>query len=240
MQPSGYHYSSRPTRNPFKYLSAVWRLVRNDPSQEIESAAIVEIGFVNTRLGRRFARWEQVAAHLKADPRTAASFSTRKAFGPISLETLACMSEGTLGRVFADHCRTRELDPNLVQFPPDDETGWMLNHLYGTHDIWHVFTGWGNDLPGEFGLGGFYAAQLGSPSFFGYMVALLLLNVVMRRANLDEVFEAFSVGYQTGKRAQPLWGLDWDELWDVPIEELRTRFGIDRSGIVGEGVRAAA
>ncbi len=37
----------------------------------------------------------------------------------------------------------------------------MLNHLYQTHDIWHVVTGWGNDLPGEVGLGGFYSAQFG-------------------------------------------------------------------------------
>jgi ubiquinone biosynthesis protein Coq4 len=116
----------------------------------------------------------------------------------------------------------------------------MLNHLYQTHDIWHVFTGWGNDLPGEFGLGGFYCAQLKSPTFFGYMTALLVLNVVMRRANLDEVLEAFSVGYRSGKHAQPLWGQDWDALWEVPIEELHARFEIDRTGIVGEGIRAAA
>jgi ubiquinone biosynthesis protein Coq4 len=240
MESTGYHYSARPTRNPFKYLRAVWRLVRNDPSTQIEEAAIVEMGFVNSRLGRRFARWEGVVDHLKADPRTAPSFSTRKPFERISLEDLERLPEGTLGRVFADHCRARELDPNLVYMEPNDDVGWLLHHMFHTHDIWHVFTGWGNDLPGEFGLGGFYAAQLGSPPFFGYMVALLLLNVVMRRANLDEVLEAFSAGYQTGKRAQPLWGLDWHELWDVPIGELRARFEIDRTAIVGEGVRVAA
>ncbi len=240
MQAAGYRYSSKPTRNPLTYLRAVWRLVRNDPSQEVESAAIVEIGFVNTRLGRRFARWDRVAAHLKADPSTAASFEERRTTGPISLVALERLPGGTLGRVFADHCRARELDPNLVHFDADDETGWLLNHLYQTHDVWHVFTGWGNDLAGEFGLGGFYAAQLGSPAFFGYMVALLSLNVVMRGADLDEAYAAFSAGYQSGKRAQPLWGVDWEAHWETPIDELRERYGIDPSSVVGEGVRAAA
>lgn len=240
MERPGYHYSSRPTRNPFRYLRAIWRLVRNDPSQELDSAAIVEIGFVNTRLGRHFARWPEVIASLKADPRTAQSMVARKAFGPIVLADLATLPEGTLGRVFADHCRERSLDPNLVYMEPSDEIGWFLNHLYQTHDIWHVFTGWGNDLPGEVGLGGFYCAQLNAPTFFGYMLALVLLNVISRKANLKDAFEAFTVGYQTGKRTEPLWGMDWDSLWDVPIEELRTRYGIDRSEIVGEGVRAAA
>ena len=178
--------------------------------------------------------------HLKQDPRTAVAMSARKPFGPIVLADLDGLPEGTLGRVFADHCRARGIDPNLVHVPPDDEIGWTLNHMYQSHDIWHVVTGWGNDLPGEFGLGGFYCAQLGSPPFFGYMVALLLLNVVVRRANLNEVIEAFSKGFEAGKHAQPLWGLHWDEQWQTPIEELRTRLQIDRSSIVGEGVRAAA
>jgi ubiquinone biosynthesis protein COQ4 len=240
MDANAYHYSSRPTRNPFRYLLAVWRLVRNDPSTQIEEAAIVEMGFVNSRLGRRFARWDHVSSFLKADTRTADSFAERPAFGPISLPELEKLPEGTLGRVFADHCRARDLDPNLVYIPPEDETGWMLNRMFQTHDIWHVFTGWGNDLPGEFGLGGFYCAQLNSPPFFGYMVALLVLNVVMRRANLNDMLAAFTAGYNAGQHAEPLWSIDWAKEWSVPIEELRSRFQIDRSAIVGEGVRAAA
>lgn len=240
MEAIKYGYSARPTRNPLRYLLAVWRLIRNDPATQVKEAAIVEMGFVRSRLGRRFARWEEVAATLKTDPRTAASFRTRKAFGPILVDDLQRLPEGTLGRVFAGHCQARGLEPNLVHVEPTGEIGWMLNHLFQTHDIWHVFTGWGNDLPGEFGLGGFYCAQLRSPAFFGYMVALLLLNVVMRRGNLAEIFDAFTAGYRSGKCAQPLWGLDWDELWEVPIADLRMRFGIDQEGIVGEGVLAAA
>jgi ubiquinone biosynthesis protein Coq4 len=118
--------------------------------------------------------------------------------------------------------------------------GWFLNHLYQTHDIWHVLTGWGNDLPGEVGLGGFYAAQLGSPTFFGYMLSLIVLNVIYRKADLDAVLEAFSVGYDGGKQAEPVFGSDWASLWEVPISELRERFGLQHIEIVGEGIRAAA
>ena len=116
----------------------------------------------------------------------------------------------------------------------------MLNHMYQTHDIWHILTGWGTDLPGEVGVAAFNSAQFGAPAFFGYNIALIFLNVVMRKADLGQIFEAFSVGYQSGQRAEPLFGADWDALWDVPIEEVRTRFGIDRTGIVGEGLKVAA
>lgn len=240
MAANGYAYTASPTRNPLRYLQAVWRLIRRDPETTTDEAAIVEMGFARSKLGRRFARWEEVTSHLKQDPRTAPAMAARKAFGPIELSRLEKLPEGTLGRVFADHCRARGIDPNLVHVPPTDEIGWTLNHMYQTHDIWHVVTGWGNDLAGEVGLGGVYAAQFGNPAFFGYMLALIFLNVIMRKADLGEVFEAFSAGYQTGKRTQPLFGADWDELFTLPLDEVRDRFEIDRSRIVGEGIRAAA
>ena len=77
MAPVEYHYSARPTRSPLRYLRAVWRLVRHDPSQETEAAAVVEIGFARSRLGRRFARWDESIAALKADPRTAPAMRAR-------------------------------------------------------------------------------------------------------------------------------------------------------------------
>jgi ubiquinone biosynthesis protein COQ4 len=240
MASTEYEFSPESTRNPLRYALAVWRLVRNDPSTMVEEAAIVQMGFSRSRLGRRFARWEEVVETLKADPRTAAAMRERKPFGPIVVERLLQRPEGSLGRVFAEHCRTAGIDPNLVHVPTTDDVGWMLNHMYQTHDIWHVLTGWGTDLPGEVGVAAFYSAQFGSPPFFGYNVALIFLNVVMRKADLGQIFEAFSVGYQTGQRAEPLFGMDWDALWDVPIEELRTRFNINPAEIVGEGIQVAA
>jgi ubiquinone biosynthesis protein Coq4 len=156
------------------------------------------------------------------------------------LPELDGLPSGSLGRAFADHCRAGGIDPNLVQVPPTDDVGWLLNHLYQTHDIWHVVTGWGNDLPGEVGLGGFYAAQLGSPTFFGYMFALVLLNVISRRADLDEVLAALSAGYRAGRTAEPMFGTAWDELWALPLEQVRSRFCIDRAEIVGAGILQAA
>jgi ubiquinone biosynthesis protein COQ4 len=235
-----YEYSAQPTKNPFRYALAVWRVAWGDPTESTPEAAIVEIGFARSKFGRRFARWEEMVASLNRDPRTAEALRERKAFGPIDVVGLAGLPDGSLGRVFADHCKARQIDPNLIYVPPTDEVGWLLNHLYQTHDIWHVITGWGNDLTGEVGLGGFYCAQFGSPPFFGYMMALINLNVILRRSNLDEVFAAFSSGYRAGKRTEPMFGVDWDELWDVPIDDVRSRFAVDRSEIVGDGILAAA
>ncbi len=233
-----YAYSMEPTRNPFRYLLALWRSVR-DPADTHE-VAIVEVGFARSRLGRRFARWEEMVEALRRDPRTTPALLARRACEPIDLDALVRMGRGTLGRVFAEHCRARGLDPNLGYVPPDSEIDWAIHHLYLTHDIWHVVTGWGNDEIGEYGLGGFYTAQLAAPPFFGYLLAIATLSTVLRRRSLQAFMEAVVTGYGMGKRAQPLFGVDWPTLWEVPLDDLRARLGIGGAEVLGEGIRAAA
>lgn len=232
-----YEYSAEPTRNPLRYALAVWRAIR-DPSNTHE-VGIVEIGFARSRFARRFAGWGDVLAALRRDPRTAARLRERRILGRIDVDLLAGLPEGSLGRVFADHCRRRGIDPNLVYVPPTTEEDWLINHLYQTHDIWHVVTGWGNDMPGEVGIGGFYVAQLHAPSFFAFLLALVNLNTALfARGTFAERMDALTVGYEAGKRAEPLFGVDWSEQWTVPIRDLREQLGIDARRTVGEGIRA--
>jgi ubiquinone biosynthesis protein Coq4 len=235
---ASYAYSSKPTRNPFRYGLALWRLVR-DPANTYE-AGIVELGFARTRLGRRFARWEEIVEELRRDPRTAPALQRRQHCDPIDLDALGRLPEGTLGRVFAEHCRVRALNPNLVYIRPDTEIDWMLHHLYLTHDVWHVVSGWGNDEIGEYGLGSFYAGQLAGPSFFGFLFSISALSTVVRRRSFRDFMEAIVAGYEAGKRAQPLFGVEWSELWALPLADVRTRFGIATESTTGEGIRAAA
>ncbi len=234
----GYAYSSQPTRNPFRFLLALWRSVR-DPSRTDE-VAIVEIGFARSRLGRRFARWEDVVARLEADPRTAPRVRAEQRFGPLDLAALSRLPEGTLGRVFAEHCRARGIDPNLVHVPGDGPVDRLLDRLFASHDLWHVATGWGNDETGEVGLGAFYIAQLEAP-FFVFLLALVFLNTVfVAPGTLRPRMEAFVAGYRLGRRAAPLFATDWKALFETPLSDVRRRLGLADAEIVGEGIPAAA
>ncbi|MDJ0790036.1 MAG: Coq4 family protein [Myxococcota bacterium] len=234
-----FAYSAQPTRNPFRYALAVWRLVRHDPAETTHEAAIVEIGFARSRIGRRFARWDDMLATLREQSGPADALRARRPATPIDLVSLEALPPGSLGRVFATHCRERNLDPNLIRVPEVDETGWMLNHLYQTHDVWHVLSGWDNDLPGEVGLGAFYMGQFRSPPFFGFMLALILMNVVWRRADLGAVMTAISEGYRTGRAADPLFGVTWSDWWETPVADVRRHFRIASPGEAAGGVEPA-
>jgi ubiquinone biosynthesis protein COQ4 len=238
MSEAAYQYSSQPTRNPFRWLLAAWRVSRD--LTNTHEAAIVEIGFSRSGLGRRFAGWQQVADELAANPATASALQERACIGPIDLRALSSLPAGTLGHAFASHCLSRGLDPNLVSIPVQTDADFVMAHLFEVHDVWHVVTGWGNDELGEVGLGGFYLAQLGLP-LIALMLVLILLNTIVRRpATLRARMDALVAGYQMGKSAEPLFGVRWDEHWSRPVSEIRRELRLDPGQALGEGILAAA
>ena len=38
--------------------------------------------------------------------------------------------------------------------------------------------------------------------------------------------EALTKGWMMGKKAKPLFGIDWNTLWETPIDELRASLNI--------------
>ena len=69
---------------------------------------------------------------------------------------------------------------------------------------------------------------------------MLVNTVFVAPATLRERMDALVAGYEMGRRASPLFGASWPELWDLPLDRVRASFGLDARGIVGEGIRAAA
>ena len=239
-----YAYTATPTKNPLRYALAVGRFLKSKTSDDIiPEVATIEVGFARSRFGRRLARWERTIEHLKQDPRTREPIETKPAYGPIILEELHCMPYGTLGQVFAEHCSNRGMNPNLIEVPLEEESDWLLNHLFQSHDIWHVVTGWSNDDVGEVGLAGFYCGQLNSPAFFIFLYGLILIKSVIRRENnLDDMVAAFSIGFQSGRSAKPLFGINWENYWRTPLVEIRDTLAVDSSHAAnfGEGILAEA
>jgi ubiquinone biosynthesis protein Coq4 len=239
MSATTYAYSAEPLRNPFRYALALWRTLR-DPSRTDE-VAIVQLGLLRTRFARRFVRPGAIAEALARDPRTAPRLDSLRPAVRIDLEALARLPLSTFGRAVASHLGPRGLDPNLVDFPTRSREELVLNHLYATHDLWHVVTGFGNDLPGEAGIGGFYAAQLDAPPFIALQVSMLFCNsVFFQPATLHERMAAFAAGYEAGRRAKPLFGIEWENLWSTPLQDVREQLGLCDVRIVGEGIPAAA
>jgi len=231
--PPRYQYRSDILRSPVRLLLSVFRSWRNlGDSYELKLA---ELAIAHSRLGRRFARWHDVVETLRADARTAPRLAARRTSGPIDLDALRRLPSGSLGRTLADQCLANGLNPNLVQLVPKTDEDWVLAEFYQTHDIWHAVTGWQSDPVGEMGIAAFYVAQLRAPRWLALLVFLFFLKAVLFAPHtFDGRARAMATGYRMGQQALPLFGIDWSELWALPIDEVRKRLNVVPSEIQAE------
>jgi ubiquinone biosynthesis protein Coq4 len=171
--------------------------------------------------------------HVARDNAGAAALRDRPRLG-VDVAALRALPLGTLGREFAEHMIANNLDPAaLPTLPGADELGFVRAHLYETHDVWHVVTGFATDVPGELGLQAFYFAQLPgklpSAILAAAFVNTLIRHFEERQARMHEIVR----GYLLGRRARPLFGVRWDELWSTPLDDVRARLRIDRAAVEG-------
>jgi ubiquinone biosynthesis protein Coq4 len=86
------------------------------------------------------------------------------------------------------------------------------------HDLWHIITGYGTDEVDEVCLQAFSHAQVGN----GFSL-LITLGGLMRALVRGEwsVFSKVLRAYRRGKNAETLLLVDWDSLWELPLNQAR-------------------
>lgn len=151
----------------------------------------------------------------------------------LDLDRLGRLPVETLGRAYADHMRGNGFDPKgFPNMPSGDAVEFVTAHLYDTHDIWHVVGGFGTDVAGELGLQAFYLAQF--PARLGVtLLAAGMLNTLgpVGFEDRDHRMREVVRGWLLGRTSRPLFGVRWDDLWDLPVSEVRARLGIDPDAV---------
>ena len=211
------------TRALFSLARTMLRLVR-DPGQ---LDAI--FGFIEDLNDP--AAIEPIRAHFATLPRGTA-LREKPRIGHLDLQVLAAMPEGTLGHAFGTHMLERGLDPNAIpSLPAEEEWQYVLAHVYETHDVWHVVTGFDTDVPGELGLQAFNLAQF--PGRVGLMLlaAGMLNTLIFHPEQRVARLEAIARGWRLGRDAEQLLGIDWKRWWLRPLAEVRAEL------LLGEGVQ---
>lgn len=169
---------------------------------------------------------------FRRDPTGASALDERPRLD-LDLDRLGKLPKGTLGRAYVDHMRDNGFDPKgFPNLPSGNAVDFVSAHLYDTHDIWHVVGGFGTDVAGELGLQAFYLAQF--PAKLGVtLLAAGMLNTLGPAGFDDRDHRMREVvrGWMLGRTSRPLFGVRWDDLWAVPIVEVRARFGIDPDAV---------
>jgi ubiquinone biosynthesis protein Coq4 len=162
----------------------------------------------------------------------AQAFVERPRVGFLHLAALRHLPEGTLGRTFADHLVENGLDPDALhalEAHTDEE--YVRAHMLESHDVWHVLTGFHTDVAGELGIQAFSLAQVGSPFALGILAGGLANTLLYAFSERDVRMRAIVRGWLLGRRARLLFGAPWRRMWELPLAEVRQRYGLDLAGV---------
>ena len=148
--------------------------------------------------------------------------------GPIDRAALRALSSETFGHAFAKFLDENNLNPeDLPDMPGLTDESYVRAHLFETHDIWHIVTGFDTSVEGELGLQAFYLAQFPAPLAAALLAAGFLNMALYRELDRPELMDAIVKGWGMGRRARQLFGMRWAEKWDMPLSEIRSDLEIE-------------
>jgi ubiquinone biosynthesis protein COQ4 len=164
-----------------------------------------------------------------ADPALEQLWQQRYCPEHYDVDELLSLSPETLGGMYARHMKSRGLRPDFFDaVTPRHNLHYLRLRMRQTHDIWHTLTGFDTNPVGEVGLQAFYFAQFTNGQSALIIAGAILKSILRRRyGELEQFVEAFCDGYRNGRRAQPLLGVKWEDLWQEPVEDLRRRYNIE-------------
>ena len=171
--------------------------------------------------------FQLMVKRLSLHPQGREALEKRSSLGPIDLEQLRILSDNTLGHIYAEHMIQNQLKP-LQAEAAESVYQFLFTHIRETHDIWHVVTGSKTDILGEIQLEAFYVAQLEVSRFWLALLAKNLLKSVVYDIELStQYMESLTKGWLMGKKAKPLFGIDWNTVWETPIDDVRVSLNVD-------------
>jgi ubiquinone biosynthesis protein Coq4 len=108
--------------------------------------------------------------------------------------------------------------------PPLD---YLNVRILQCHDVWHTVAGYETTGLHEVAISGFQMGQ------FGHHYSSLFLAMVLTKVAFTQPFEGFGflldtilAAYRHGRETPPLLGVDWESIWDRPVEAIREGLGV--------------
>ena len=163
---------------------------------------------------------------LSRYPQGKQAFLERPRLENVDLQQLLTLPKNTLGYVYADQMTRNGLMP-LQTSQVENNYQFFIAHIRETHDFWHVVTNFDTSIIGEIQLEAFYVAQLYASRFWLALITKNLLKaVVYDIETANKYMDAITQGWTMAQEAKPLFGIRWNTLWEIPLEDIRTSLNI--------------
>ncbi|MBI1339631.1 hypothetical protein GC169_05390 [bacterium] len=107
--------------------------------------------------------------------------------------------------------------------PPLD---YLNVRILQCHDLWHIMGGYHTTGLHEVAISGFQLAQFGHNYSAQFLSVVTTKSTLVRPEGMALMFETILSAWRHGRETPLLLGVDWEAIWDAPVDELRARLGV--------------
>jgi ubiquinone biosynthesis protein COQ4 len=182
-------------------------------------------------------RYRQVLAELTRTPEGQRLLADRPELSSehVDYDRLRALPETSFGGAYVRHLDgnriTADYQAAATRHVDDPDMAYLMRRFRQTHDVWHALLGIGITGHEEVLIHWFSYGQLRLPVSALIMVFGTMKHLVLER-RWEAVRHSMLEAYRSGRDAEPLLGVYWEDLWERPLVEVRTAYNIrplDRS-----------
>jgi ubiquinone biosynthesis protein COQ4 len=172
---------------------------------------------------------------LKQDPDSAKMIEERYIGPEYDFDQLIKLPKNTLGYTYAKLMNTMGFQAHFYRDRPsvDDESDYVTMRVRKTHDLHHTISGFSMGI-GEVGVIALNVSQFGYPAFMLIDTVALTIACFPGLSNLPDeekflgglAFDTLSTGIKMGREAKSLFPVKFEEMLEVPIEDVRKNLNI--------------
>jgi hypothetical protein len=198
----------------------------------------IEDTFLLANKLRESPQMQRCIVQLMGDPKSCALIQSRQLHTRRSPDELAAFAPGTLGQIFYQVIKSEGLSYDYGPSPEFfhdliTDADYVNYRVFCTHDFYHLVSGFALDIFGEIGARSLLVAQCGYPPMALTDVVNLLSSWLANDicpgddqdldGQLSQVYllEVMAMGIRMARTCQPLFGVDWDSLLPLPLDEVR-------------------
>nr|HEX4312419.1 Coq4 family protein [Kofleriaceae bacterium] len=177
-------------------------------------------------------RLRAVAAELRASPDGRHLLAARPELRSdvVDYDRLRALPATTLGGAYVrhldDHHITADYQAQQAQLVDDEELAYLVRRYRQTHDVWHALLGLGIAGHEEVLVHYFAYGQLRLP-VSAMVIAFGTLKHMVLEARWGALRHSAGEAYRGGRRAAPLLGVVWEDLWERPLERVRADYRVE-------------
>ena len=182
-------------------------------------------------------RYRRLLAEMAATPEGRRLLAERPELSSdhVDYDRLRALPASTLGGAYARHLDDNKLTADYqaaaTRHVDDPDMAYLMRRFRQTHDVWHALMGIGITGHEEVLTHWFSYGQLRLPVSALIMVFGTMKHMLLER-RWDAVRHSLLEAYRSGRDADPLLSVYWEDLWEQPLDEVRARYHVrplDRS-----------